>query len=701
MSVNPQTINFGSVAVRTKSAKKNLSFTVSGAVTLGNVSVVTEGAPNLDFTVVPGGTTCASGTTGKTCVVQVQFLPTLPGPRMGGVVLSDLLGNTLIAAPLYGLGTGPVVAFGPGTMSTAVGGTMALSTVGLSYPNGVGVDAAGNIYAASSYVSTVYKVTPAGVVTTIAGGNGQGYFGDGGLATAAKLYYPTTVRLDGPGNIYITDSGNNAIRMINPAGIITTVAGLPPGGQICAQAIDQFGDGCPATQATLNLASAWGIGGTATDAAGNLYIPDSGNFTEGDNNGRIRKVTPNGNITTVAGNGIAGYSGDGGPATSAEMWGPVDIVVDGRGNLYIADDYNHAIRKVSVSNAPSLTFPNTTYGTTSAPQDVEVLNLGNTSLTISPASTSTSFPLVRSTTSSGSIRQTLAPAANYILGVEFTPKTTGSINGSVVLTDNAHPATRTIALQGNGTPATPTISWQTPAAITYGTVLSHTQLNATTSVPGSFVYSPAAKTVLPAGTHILSVTFTPSNSADYTSATASVTLQVNQATPKINWAQPWPIAYGIALSSKQLNATASYDYKPVPGIFTYTPASGTVLTGGLKTLSVTFTPSDQTDYSTVTASVTLRVNPITPTISWTKPATISYGTALGLTQLDATASVPGDVRLFSRARCSVGERKSYTVRDLYADGHHRLRHRKDLGALAGQLNIRGNAGPLRSALLQL
>lgn len=184
--------------------------------------------------------------------------------------------------------------------------------------------------------------------------------------------------------------------------------------------------------------------------------------------------------------------------------------------------------------------------------------------------------------------------------------------------------------------ATPIVTWSAPAPITYGTALSATQLNATASVAGTFVYSPAAGTVLTAGNQTLTVTFTPTDSTDYSSAAANVGLLVNKAGPTVTWATPSAITYGTALSAAQLNATAS-----VPGAFVYSPAAGTVLTAGSQTLSVTFTPTDTTDYSTAAANVTLLVNKATPAITWATPAAITYGTALSAAQLNATASVAG------------------------------------------------------------
>ena len=187
------------------------------------------------------------------------------------------------------------------------------------------------------------------------------------------------------------------------------------------------------------------------------------------------------------------------------------------------------------------------------------------------------------------------------------------------------------------------ITWVTPAPITYGTPLSSVQLDATTSIPGDFVYTPDAGTVLPAGNQTLSVTFTPTDpsTAGFQAATATVTLQVNPATPVITWATPASIAYGAALGATQLDAAATFDGNPVTGTYTYSPASGTVLTAGTHTLTVTFTPSDTTDYTTATASVTIDVTQDTPTITWATPAAIAYGAALSATQLDATAAYGG------------------------------------------------------------
>jgi hypothetical protein len=185
---------------------------------------------------------------------------------------------------------------------------------------------------------------------------------------------------------------------------------------------------------------------------------------------------------------------------------------------------------------------------------------------------------------------------------------------------------------------TPTITWANPSDIVYGTTLSSTQLDATAEVPGTFVYTPAAGTLLGAGQNqTLSVTFTPTDTTDFTTATATALINDRPATPVITWSNPGDITYGTTLSGAQLDATGD-----VPGTFVYTPAAGTLLGAGQnQTLSVTFTPTDTTNYTTATATALINIKRATPVVTWSNPGDITYGTTLSGTQLDATADVPG------------------------------------------------------------
>jgi hypothetical protein len=193
--------------------------------------------------------------------------------------------------------------------------------------------------------------------------------------------------------------------------------------------------------------------------------------------------------------------------------------------------------------------------------------------------------------------------------------------------------------------ATPTVTWATPTAITYGTALSATQLNATSNVTaGTFTYSPASGTTPSAGTQTLTATFTPTDTANYNTATGTVSLVVGKATPTVTWATPTAITYGTALSATQLNAAGS-----VAGSLSYSPASGTTPSVGTRTLTATFTPTDTANYNTATGTVSLVVGKATPTITWATPATITYGTALSATQLNATSNVAAGTFSYSPA----------------------------------------------------
>ncbi len=219
---------------------------------------------------------------------------------------------------------------------------------------------------------------------------------------------------------------------------------------------------------------------------------------------------------------------------------------------------------------------------------------------------------------------TVPPAGTQTLSTTFTPTDT----------DDYSTATATVSLTVSK--AAPSITWATPSAITYGAALTLTQLDATSTVPGTFAYSPAAGVVPAAGVQILSTTLTPADSVDYATATAAVSLTINKATPIITWPTPGAVTYGTALSATQLNASAS-----IPGMFSYAPALGTVLLAGTQTLTVTFTPTDTVDYNAATTTVSIVVNQATPAIMWAAPAAVTFGTALSATQLNASSNIPG------------------------------------------------------------
>ena len=248
---------------------------------------------------------------------------------------------------------------------------------------------------------------------------------------------------------------------------------------------------------------------------------------------------------------------------------------------------------------------------------------------------------------------TLLPAGNADLSVTFTP------------TDTTDYTTATNSVSINVAPATPTITWPNPADITYGTALGGTQLDATASTAGTFAYTPGSGTVLHAGNgQTLSVTFTPTDIADYTAATKSVRSTSHRPRRR----SPGP----TRRTSPMARPWAARNWTPRParaGTFVYTPGSGTVLpVGNGQTLSVTFTPTDTTDYTTATKNVAINVGQATPTISWSNPAAITYGTPLGGTQLDATASTAGTFAYTPTNGTLLPSRHAKPLGDVHADG---------------------------------
>jgi uncharacterized protein (TIGR03437 family) len=195
------------------------------------------------------------------------------------------------------------------------GGPATMGSV--NQPQGVAVDAAGNVYIADTLDHAVRKVTPDGAIHTLAGTGNPGYSGDGGPANKARLSLPSAVAVDANGNIYVADTGNNEVRRIDPAGTITTVD-------------------------TGGLLS--GPRGVAVDRAGNVYIADTGNH-------RVRRVSPGAPVTTIAGNGACCYAGDGAMALDSMLNQPWAVAVDAGGNVYVADAANNAVRILSPVSA--------------------------------------------------------------------------------------------------------------------------------------------------------------------------------------------------------------------------------------------------------------------------------------------------------------------------------------------------------------
>ncbi len=229
------------------------------------------------------------------------------------------------------------------------------------------------------------------------------------------------------------------------------------------------------------------------------------------------------------------------------------------------------------------------------------------------------------------------PSADTLLSAGLTQ--TLSVVFTPVDLVNFASATQSVTI--NVLKAPPLVSWTNPASITYGTALSGRELNASANIPGVFTYQPALGTILNAGNgQTLTLSFTPDDTSNFSTASRTVMMNVGKATPAITWVTPLAIEQGTALSAAQFNATAN-----VPGTFTYTPPLGTVLSAGSgQILSLNFTPADTTNFFAVDRSVTLNVTiggKTLPTITWPQPSPILFGTPLGSLQLNATATAPG------------------------------------------------------------
>jgi sugar lactone lactonase YvrE len=341
------------------------------------------GAQNIS-TIAGTGTYGYSGDGGPATAAKLGSPYCIRLDASGNIYIADFANNRVRKINSAGIistiaGTGTAGYSGDGGPATAAE---------LHHPTGLAIDASGNIYVSDAGNNRVRKISSAGTISTIAGNGTVGYTGDGAAATAAQLNYPTGLALDAAGTLFIADNGNNCVRKVTTAGIIQAAAGIGGVGMGGAS-----GDGGPATNASLwhpndmafdasgNLyildgfnrrvrmvngsgtistfagnssaatANFYGDGGLAKwahfvypygiaiDAAGNVYIADEGN-------NRIRKINTSGTISTYAGIGLRGHSGDGGPAVSAKLYNPISLAVDATGALYIAENGGQRIRKV-------------------------------------------------------------------------------------------------------------------------------------------------------------------------------------------------------------------------------------------------------------------------------------------------------------------------------------------------------------------
>jgi hypothetical protein len=481
------------------------------------------------------------------CSAPVTFTPTAPGLRTSQVLATDSNSNNYLLG-ITGIGNAAAVDFtgiistyaGTGTAgSTGDSGAATLATV--NAPIAVALDSANNLYLAGADNKVRVIAAGGGNIATYAGTGAAGSTGDGGAATAALLNTPSGLAIDPSNNLYIADTGNNDIRIVNGATRLisslpnaTTTLKTPKGvavdstgnlyiadtGNNVIRKVTVSTSGYSLLAGTVGTAGSTGDGGAATaallsapaglavDTAGNIYIADTGN-------NKVRKITlSTGVISTVAGNGIAGSTGDGAAATSAELSAPTRVAVDAAGNLYIADSGNNKVRFVSAStkfistitgtgsagatgdgalataatlnhasgialdqfadlyiadttnnrvrqviaSTTTLAFGAYNPGITSPAQTVTVTNFGNQTLTVTALAVSSAFAQTTSGGTDCSATTTLAPGASCLVSVTFTPTGSGNFTGTVTFTDNAlggTASTQIINLTGTGNVTSP------------------------------------------------------------------------------------------------------------------------------------------------------------------------------------------------------------------------------------------------------
>ena len=491
----------------------------------------------------------------------------------GGIAF-DASGNLYIADTYHSsirmVNTSGIITtvVGNGTQVVSGDGGQA-SAAGLHLPNKVYFDYTGNMYIGDG--ARIRMVNTSGIITTIAGTGISGYSGDGGQASEAQLYNVGGITFDLSGNLYFTDYANNRIRMINTAGIITTIAGngfgAPSGAGAGSGAYN--GDGGQATAAELYWPS-----GLVFDVAGNLYFSDGGN-------NRIRKINTNGIISTIAGYG-AGYYGDGGLASNAEVNDPAGLAFDIENNLYVGDILNNRIRKIT----PPLTI------------NVNSANLcagGSATLTATGATTYSWSPAIGLSASTGSM-VVANPTVTTIYTIIGAKGDSMSITTSTVSVFTSVPTvsgTSTYTICGSGS-KTLSVS----GASTYTWLPSVTLSNADTASP---VASPTTTTIY---------TVTGANGCGVSNP-MTVTVNVNPI-PTLSLTSN---VYSMCSDSSQVisvSGASTYIWRPIYTVSNYTAASTVASPTSTTVYTVTGTTNGCTNVTP--ATVTVNVNP-TPTVS--------------------------------------------------------------------------------------
>lgn len=633
--------DFGSVAVGITSAAQPVSFVIdsnTGSTALGVPKVLTQGVAAQDFNLSTNDCTGAPSA-GTTCIIQVTFSPKAAGERYGAVELTDASGNVLATALIQGNGTAPLATQTPGTISTVAGG----GTAGVLLPGiqSVVVDPAGNLFTASAGNNTVNRISG-----STAAAYGSGFADPVGLALdgAGNLYVseydagdvkvvnaatgatsvvngatglgnPNAIVVDGSGNLYVAEYAANAVVKITPAGVVSTVAGTGTAGY--------NGDSIQALTAQLNQPRGLGL-----DAAGNVYIGDTGN-------GRVRKVTVgSGVITTVAGNGGTGFSGDGSAATAASLSGPrgqivvdaggdiffadagnnrireitaasglistvagsanitlldgvaatasglnvpLGLALDGAGNFYIGDNGNARLREVT-ANANPIGFGSVAVGTVGS-QISTLNNLGNAPLAFplpgagTNPGVSAGFANSNASTcpqqSVGSGAGTLAAGTSCTDVIYFTPLAAMTYSGSEITTDNSLNLTsiQTVALGGTGGLGLPVVTVSTFAGTSGATVTLAATISFGGVAPTGAVTFSVDSTTLPGAVTCSVISFTETCITSYTLPTVTAT-----ATANITVSQAADSNYNTTSGNGMLTEVAAGSRAPATSVGAVSPA---------------------------------------------------------------------------------------------------------------------------------
>jgi hypothetical protein len=466
----------------------------------------------------------------------------------------------------------------------------------LRAPRGVITDANGNIWIADSDSNRIRKVTASGVITTVAGNGLAGYSGDGGSATSARLNTPYSVDVDAAGNLYIADRFNNRIRKVTPTGTITTIAGTG--------SVASTGNDGPAVNAAI---------GSPTDIFltpdGTLYIAEAVTH-------QVRKITPDGIIRRVAGNGSFGSSGDGGPALDALLDEPWNVTVDADGNIFIGDSSNNKVRRIDAITGIITTVAGTgAYGNTGDGGPATAALLSPTSGLAANAAGDLYIAL----TDSGSIRRIVfGEVGNTPTSVPTaTPTPTRTPTQTPIATSTRTP-TATAASSSTPTPSNTSTPSRTPTATpTSSATATRTSTSSPTSTPTSTPSRSLTPTRTPTATSTSSVTRTPTRTPTSTPTWSSTPTQTPTRTPTRTFTQT-----STRTPTRTLTSTPTRTPTRTPtSTRTQTPTA-TPPASSTATLTLTRTPTitpTRTPTPTATPSASPTSSPTrTPTLTPTR-----------------------------------------------------------------------------------